>query len=76
MKYKCIKSFVLDKCDEDGFTVENEQISIEQESIWYVDEDDIRITCGEVRLEKIEGTNYSWLEISEETLEDCFEIVE
>ena len=70
--YKCIEEFHLAKCDEDGFTVlEDEYLSVEEGSIWHIPEDkDFRLIGGDIRLENDEEV---WIEISEETLAENFE---
>lgn len=71
--YKCIKGFSLEKCDGDGFTIENDYTTIEEGSIWHLPEDEnYRLIGGEIRLENDE---YGWIEISKETLEEHFKIV-
>lgn len=67
---QCIKGFSLEKCDDDGFTIENEYLIVEENTVWNISDDDYRVIGGEVRLENEDGT---WLEISSETFEDCFE---
>lgn len=40
--YKCIKGFSVEKCDDDGFTIENEYVEIKEGSIWEIPEDDFK----------------------------------
>lgn len=71
--YKCIKGFAIEKCDEDGFLIDGEYVTIQEDSIWELpEEEDYRFIGGEVRLESEE---YGWLEISQETLKEHFEII-
>ncbi|HCL4455131.1 TPA: hypothetical protein N2D10_003158 [Clostridium botulinum] len=69
-QYKCIKGFSVEKCDDDGFTIEGEYTIIEEGSIWNIPEDEkYRLIGGEVRLESDE---FGWIEMSKETLNECF----
>jgi len=71
--YKCKKGFALEKCDGDGFSLDNEQINIEEGSNWFIPEDEnYRLIGGEVRLEDGDG---AWIEICEDTLKEHFEKV-
>lgn len=71
--YKCIKGFSLEKCDDDGFTIEGEYTIIEKGSTWYIPEDeDYRLIGGEIRLEEDKPNEIHWIEISKETLEEHF----
>ena len=72
--YKCIKGFTLEKCDDDGFTIEGEYIEIEEGSIWDIPEDEnYRFIGGEVRLENKDSNNcFSWIEITKEHLLEHF----
>lgn len=68
-KVICIKDFSVDKCDDNGFTIENEYFEVSQDSIWEIAEVASRIAGGEVRL-----TNKSrWLEIDKESFEEYFD---
>lgn len=72
--YKCTKGFSLEMCDDDGFIIDNKYLDIEKDSVWCVPEDeDFRVIGGEIRLTDSEGC---WIEISKETLEEHFEIIE
>ncbi|MGL4108344.1 hypothetical protein [Clostridium sp. LP20] len=71
--YKCIKGFLIEVCDGDGFTVEDEYIEIENGSIWFTPEDkDYRFIGGEIRLE---SNDVEWIEITKEHLEEYFKEV-
>jgi len=78
-KWKCIKSFSVSVCDENGDIVEDENGDIiednEQQvqlgSEWIRDEDNVP-SLGEIRLE----ADSDWLEIDEETFVNCFEELE
>ncbi|BDU91756.1 hypothetical protein JJB75_09510 [Clostridium perfringens] len=44
MKYKCIKSFFVDKVDDEGFW-EEQSIEIKENSVWEADESNFRCIC-------------------------------
>ncbi len=68
--YKCNKGFALEVCDGDGFTVEDEYLNIDENSLWFYPEDkDYRLIGGEIRLENEER---GWIEITKETLKEHF----
>lgn len=74
MKYKCIKSFFVDKVDDDGFWEEG-LIEIKEGSVWEVDESNFRCIGADIRLiEDVEGA-YNWLEITKERLKNYFIII-
>mgnify|MGYP000202455245 CR=1 FL=1 len=73
-RYKCIKSFCVDNYDEDGFLIENSSTIIEDGKIYEMDESGHTMIGGEVHLDAIDDG--SWLEISKEHLEECFELLE
>ena len=68
---KCIKKFITEKCDDDGFTIENQDFIVEKDTIWDVEENAFRIASGEVRLT---NDKLGWLEISKENFEKDFDI--
>ena len=72
-KWKCIKSFSVTVYDENEHIIEDEweekQVKLGSEWIW--DEDNVP-SFSEFRLEN----DSDWLEIDEETFENCFEKVE
>ena len=71
--YECIKGFLIEVCDEDGFTIENEYMDIDKGTIWYIPEDkDYRFIGGEVRLENDDA---EWIEITKEHLEEHFKLI-
>ena len=76
-KWKCIKSFSVTVYDEDEEIIEDENGDIIEEqqvelgSEWIRDEDNVP-SLSEIRLEK----DSDWLEIDEETFENCFEKLE
>lgn len=76
MKYKCKKSFCVDNYDADGFLIENSSTAIEEGKIYELDESGYMIIGGKdhVHLDAID--NGSYLEITKEDLEECFELTE
>ena len=71
MKYKCTKSFMLDTYDGDGFYVGG-YMEIKSGEIYEVGNE--KIIDGEIHLD---GVNVNrWIEISKETLDECFTEVE
>lgn len=72
-KVKCVKGFFIDKCDDDGCSIENEYIDIKEGVIFEVQEDNFRFIGGEIRLE---NENLEWIEISKETLKNHFEVID
>lgn len=73
MKAKCKRTFSVDRCDDDGFSIPNKYKTIKADSVWEVDESKQRIAGGEVRLV---SEKYGWLELSQEHFESDFEIVQ
>ena len=74
-KFEAIKTFELVKYDENGFSLEGESIIVEAGSYWYVDESGYNLVGGDgcVRLIKVSESNIArWIEIHEDTLEECF----
>lgn len=68
MKYRCIKGFVLDSYDDDGFRVD-ETFDVEEGTVY--EETPENIIGGEVHLEN----ETHWIEITRETLNEYFEEV-
>ena len=73
MRYKCIKSFSIPECDDDGFITEQELI-VEKGTMWELDDSGYTLIGGEVRLDSVDPFG-RWLEITEDTLEEYFEEV-
>lgn len=71
-KYRCKKSFYVDKYDDDGFLIENDGVVIEEGEEYILDDSGHTIIGGEVHLDNEGG---AWLEITEEKLEEFFEEV-
>jgi len=68
-KWKCIKSFSVTKFDGDENIIEDVGQQIEVGSIW---ENEEAAQNNDIRL----GNDSMWLEVSEETFENCFEELE
>nr|UVX54335.1 MAG: hypothetical protein [Bacteriophage sp.] len=67
MKYKCVKAFMLDSYDDDGFYIEN-CIEIKVGETYEVGNENF--IGGDIHLNGI-NTN-KWIEISQEMLEEYF----
>lgn len=74
--YRCKKSFCVDNYDADGFLIENATMVIEEGKVYEIDESGYMMICGSdhVHLDAVDGD--SWLEITKENLEECFELLE
>jgi len=71
--YKCIRGFSIEKYDDNGFSIEGEDINIKENSIWNIPiNKNYRFIGGEVRLENNE---YGWIELSKEHLDEYFKII-
>ncbi len=75
-KYKCMKSFCVDKYDDDGFLVENETIVIEEGKIYELNENGYMMIGGKDHVHLDDADDGSWLEITKEHLEKYFELLE
>lgn len=72
-KYKCIYGFSLEMCDDDGFTIPGEYITVEEGSLWIIPEDkDYRFIGGEIRLECVKADEAGWIEIPKDMFETYF----
>ena len=72
--YKCIKGFLIELCDDNGFIIENEYMDINKGTIWNIPEnEDYRLIDGEVRLENKE---IGWIEITKETFKNSFKLID
>lgn len=68
--YECVKEFIVEVCDGDGFTIDGEYSTIPKGPLWVSPKDkDYRLIGGEVRLEHEE---HGWIEITKEHLNECF----
>ena len=68
MKYKCINEFYIEIYDEDWMPT-GEYRTIPAGTVWELDESTNNIG-GEVHLD---NDDEGWIEISRDTLEECFE---
>ena len=75
-KYECIKEFKVDYYDDDHY--EEKGSNIELGSIWIIEDekDTFRMIGGEIRLIRDVENEYSWLEISKDTLEEHFKLID
>ena len=71
-RYKCVKSFEVPLCDDEGRSDENDKkITIKKGTEWnYRGDAFVVLFRGDVRLESDE---YAWLEITKDMLDECFE---
>lgn len=75
-RYRCKKTFSLDRYDEDGFLIENSVMIIEVGKVYELDESGTMMIGGKdhVHLDAVDDN--SWMEITKETLEECFDFLE
>lgn len=75
-RFKCKKSFCVDKYDDDGLCIENETIVIEEGKIYELDKSGYMMIGGSdyVHLDAVDDG--SWLEITKEHLKEYFDEVE
>lgn len=76
--YKCIKGFMVDVIDGDGFTLEEsgDYISDDENTLWEVDNDGINVTGSEVRLITFHKGYLSWIELDKDFLKEHFKEIE
>lgn len=75
-RYKCKKTFCVDKYDDDGFLIENDTIVIEEGKIYELDESGHMMIGGSDHVHLDAVDDGSWLEITKETLEECLDLLE
>lgn len=75
-KYKCKKSFYVDKYDNDGFLIENDGVVIEEGKIYELNESEYMIIGGKDHVHLDAVDDGSWLEITKEHLVEYFEFME
>ena len=70
--YECIEGFFIEKCDDNGFCIENAYEEVRKGSLWFTPEEDTnyRFVGGEVRLES--ANPLQWIEITKEHLGKYF----
>ena len=74
-KYKCKIPLIIERCDDDGFHVENKYAKVKQGSVWNLNEESFRVIGGEIRLTRRTPKTETWIEISKNSFEKHFEIV-
>lgn len=76
MKYKCIKTFYVEKYDDDGFTTDK-YMCIPKDSVWELS--DTNFGMSDIQLVRIWKTKkpktMPWIEITEERLKTHFEVL-
>lgn len=72
-KYRCKERFCVELYDDGGFQIMDKEKVIEAGEEYILDESGSTIIGGEVHLDKEDG---SWLELSRESFEFLFELVE
>lgn len=75
MQAKCNIGFSIEKSDDEGFTIPNSHKTIKEGSVWDIEGSEYRFIGGEVRLTRNTPKRESWIEISKETFEECFEVL-
>lgn len=75
-KYKCKKSFFVDKYDDDGLLIENATMVIKEGKVYELNESDHMIIGGRDHVHLDAVDDGSWLEITKGTLKECFELLE
>lgn len=77
-RYRCIKEYIFNKCDEDGSMMDGEYGTVQIGSIWQESDDMI---CGgkdNVHLDRLDSSPVflEWCEPLKETLAEYFEEIE
>lgn len=75
-KYKCKKSFYVDKYDNDGFLIENDGVVIEEGKIYELNESEYMMIGGKDHVHLDAVDDGSWLEIERACLEEYFKLLE
>lgn len=77
-RYRCIKECTFEKCDDDGFVIENEYYCAEPGSIWQESNNMIAGGSDNVHLDREDRkqNTLEWCEPLKETLNECFEQIE
>jgi hypothetical protein len=72
-KVKCIKPFILEECDPDGFFTDD-YIAIQKNTVFNVSSDGYRLVgdSDTVRLEN----GIKWLELTKETFNEHFVVID
>lgn len=76
MRYKCIKEMCLPECDGDGFEIPNEYEFVKGGSVWERNDRE-NLIGGDVHLDSLDNnSDFEWIEISFEDLEENFVLIE
>ena len=75
-RFKCKKPFCVDKYDDDGFCIENETIVIEEGKLYELNKSGYMMIGGKDHVHLDAVDDGSWLEITKDTLKECFELLE
>ena len=72
-RYRCVESFEIPLCDDDGRTDENDRTTTIEKGTEWNDKGDAYVVS--FRGVHLEADDYTWLEISREALNHYFEKV-
>lgn len=72
-RYRCVKTFIIPRCDDDGRCSDDEQITIKEGTEWN-DKGEAYVVLGKDGVH-LETDNYSWLEITKDLFNEYFERV-
>lgn len=76
MRYKCIKEMRLPRCDGDGFDIPNEYGFVKVGSVWERN-DRGNLIGGDVHLDSLDdNSDFGWIEIPLEELEENFLLIQ
>lgn len=76
MRYKCIKEMCLPEYDGDGFEIPNKYGFVKVGSVWERN-DRGNLIGGDVHLDSLDDdSDFGWIEISFEDLEENFVLIE
>lgn len=76
MRYECIKEMRLPKCDGDGFEIPDEYGFVKVGSIWERN-DRGNLIGGDVHLDSLDDdSDFGWVEMPIEDLEENFVLIE
>ncbi len=70
-KYKCIVGFAIECMDGDGLLDEGKYFTIEDDTVWTLNEDAVSLSGAELVLDR--DGELGFIEISHKTLEEHFE---
>ena len=77
-RYRCVKECAFEKCDDDGFFIENDYTYVLPGSIWQESKYLIAGGPDSVHLDREDGeqNTLEWCEPLKETLAECFEQID